>query len=407
MYTIANLKSDVAARLHGTTINSIQNFYGLCNMAASDVLLRIDPQETKRIVETPLIFNGVWDYACPTDLKGNRVIDIRPQITRYPNDVWVQQYNQAFDLTKSGFPSSWQPSFTINFNTALKSIRINSPNLLTGVVLNQVTSVNANGTWTVGGDATNLQQDNQNFLVGGGSLSFDLTGATGSGYLENTTNSAMNLNEQIYQATEFLYTSFPTAIDFNTVEFRWGSSTSDYYSYTTAVTQENLTFQNGWNILAFPWVNATTVGTPDSSSITYLRVTWNYDIAKPQYGVHLNTISSNMGQVLQMEYYSKCMFRDGITGAFKERVTSDADAINLDIEAYNIFTNRFLLLASQQKQGVDALSADEPFFQREYEQGIARYQALYKSEVQKPRSTYYAIPQQGTYGNYLGRWKFF
>ena len=403
-YTIARLKSDVAARLHGTTINSIQNFYGLCNSVASDILLRIDAQETKRIVETPPVFNGVWDYAIPVDLKGDRVIDIRPQFLRYPSDVWLQTYNQAFDLTKNNLPSSWQPQFTIVFNTAVKYIRISSPNLQPGVVLSQGDNPTSNGTWTAGGDANNLTVDNINFVNAGGSLKFDLDGITGTGYLENSTLEAVNLQEMINQAVQFVYTYLPTAADFNAIEFRWGSSPTDYYTASTTVTQENTVFQNAWNLLAFNWLGASTVGSPDVQNITYLRVTWNYDIGQAQTGVHLNGMSSIMGKILEMEYYSKYMFRDQ-AGTFKETVTSDTDVVNLDTEAYMIFVNRFLYLCAQQKQGAD-MGMDYNFFNDEYEKGIARYTGLYKSEVQKPRSTYYQQPGNN-YSGYLGRWIFY
>lgn len=404
MYTISRLKSDVAARLHGTTVNSIQNFYGLCNAVASDILLRIDPQETKRIVETPPIFNGVWNYAIPVDLKGNRVIDIRPQFLRYPQDVWLQVYNQAFDLSKNNLPGSWQPDMTIVYDSAIKYIRISSPNLVPGIVLSQGDNIQSNGTWSTGGDATNLQVDNINFVNAGGSLKFNLTGATGTGYLENSTLGAQNLQNNINQAVQFLYSYFPTGNEITSMELRWGSGASDYYSVTTSVTQENTTFQNAWNLLAFNWLGATVVGSPDVQNITYLRVTWNYTVGKAQTGMHLNGISSILGKILEMEYYSKYMFRDQ-AGTFKETVTSDTDIINLDTEAYMIFTNRFLYLAAQQKQGSD-MGFDFSFFDKEYENGIARYTALYKSEVQKPRSTYYQQPYP-TYTQYLGRWKFF
>ena len=216
-----------------------------------------------------------------------------------------------------------------------------------------------------------------------------------------STMGAQNLSDFLNQATQFLYTLLPTASGFSSVNLRWGSSSSNYYSVTTTVTQENTAFQNAWDLLAFAWLGASVVGSPDPTKITYLRVTWNYTGA--QTAVHLNSLTSNMGRVLEMEYYSKYAFRDGVTGAFKEKVTSDTDIVNLDTETYNIFMNRFLYLACQQKQGLDALFGDQPFFEKEYEQGIARYQALYKSEVQKPRSNYYNLPQQGNYGNYMGR----
>ena len=402
VYNILKLKSDVAAASHGTTINSIQNFYGLCNRAASDVLLRIDPQETKRLVETPPVFNGVWDYAIPSDLKGNRLIDIRPQITRYPGDLWLQLYNQAFDLSKNGLPSSWQPSFTINFNTSVKSIRINSPNLIPGVTVNFADGVTSNGTWITGGDASNLQTDNINFVSGSGSLKFDLAQGGSSGYVENSTMGAVDLSEMVNQAVNFVYSYLPTASSFTSITFRWGSSASDYYEVSTSVTQENTVFQNAWNLLSFNWLGASSVGVPNPSSIGYCRVTFNYD-GTAQTGVHVNGINSIMGRILEMEYYSNCLFRDD-GGTFKPEVTTDSDVVNLGQEAYMVFFNRVMYLVAQQKQGVDASFFDASFFEKEYEYGIKRYSTMYPSEVQKPRSTYYKRPTQGQYTSYMGQW---
>lgn len=72
-YTVTQLKSDLTSALHGTTLNKVQNVNGMIQRASADLLLEVDPMETKRIVPlfTP-IFNKVYDYALPSDLKGNK-----------------------------------------------------------------------------------------------------------------------------------------------------------------------------------------------------------------------------------------------------------------------------------------------------------------------------------------------
>ena len=89
--------------LHGTTLNQIQDIYGVFYRAARQVLADIDPQETICIETTNPIFSGVWDYPVPVDLKGNKIIDIAPQINRLPSQIANQSYNQQFDTTK--YPS--------------------------------------------------------------------------------------------------------------------------------------------------------------------------------------------------------------------------------------------------------------------------------------------------------------
>ena len=82
-YSITQANADLAAMLHGTNLNKIQGLNNLHNRTARQLLADIDPMETirKTLTTTPL-YNAVWDYACPSDLKGNRIIDISPQYIR-------------------------------------------------------------------------------------------------------------------------------------------------------------------------------------------------------------------------------------------------------------------------------------------------------------------------------------
>lgn len=398
-YSITTCSADLEGMLHGSTLNQITNLYGVFNRAGRQLLLDIDPQETKRIVEfTNPIFYQVYDYACPTDLKGNKVIDIRPQIMRYPRDIYSQAYNQAFDVAKSWV---WNDQFTINFNTAVKTIRINSPALPQGVVINEASSVTGNGTWAVGGGASSIDETNIRYINFGGSLEFNLDAASATGYIENSTMTAVDLSDQLNQGTEFVYVYLPDASDVTAVELRWGSSSANYYSRSASVNQQGNAFEDGWNLLSFAWDGASTTGTPDSSAIDYLRLTFTYN-STLQTGVLVNSFASRMGSILECEYYSKYLFRDSSTGAFQETVTADSNLVNLDTESYNLFLYQVAIQASQQQQGVNALQFDGKFFKDAYKDGVARYTAMYKSEVQKPQSMYYAKPNP-SYSQYFNR----
>ncbi len=390
-YSVQNLKNDIVAMLHGTTLDQVVNPNALINRAARDLILDVDPQETKRIQLLP-IFNSVYDYSCFSDLKGNAAIDIAPQVNRQWSDYYSQQYNQDFDLGKL---TTLRDSFTVLFNTATKSLRINSPTLTAPTIINQASSTSNNGTWTADGViATNLTANNTNFQSGGGALQFSL--ATGTGYIVNSSSGSVDISAMLNQGSLFLYAYLPTGSQITSVTLAWGSSASNYYSVAVTTNQLGVAFNNGWNLLQFPWLGATVTGTPDDTDITYLKV--SLVATATQTGVLINNIFAVMPLLCQIEYYSKYMFRDNTTGAFLETVTDDSNLINLDTDTYDLFLYKCGYLLAQQTQGMDALMYDANFFQNEYQSKLERYKALYKSEKQIPQATYYYKPQ-ANYGD--------
>lgn len=475
-YSILDLKNDLTGVTHNTQLNQITNLDGLIDRAARQLLLDVDPQETKRTQEfvTP-IFNTVYDYPIADDVKGNKIIDIFPQVQRLPRDIWLQSYNQAFDVAKQNI-FSLMNMFTLNFNTGLKTLRVNAPFLNAPVIIDNIEAISENGTWSVGSDASNLAINNTNFVQGAGSLQFDLsisagavntmgtlvggtgysngtvgvtggsgTGATitigtaagivnsvtlangGEGYqvgnvltlnsgnhnatvtivsitplgtLTNSTLTAVNLSSVVNQASFFTYLYFPTGASVDSVTLRVGSSSSNYYELNVGENQQDNSFVNGWNLLEFPWATMSTTGSPTSSSITYAKIIIHNNAALT--GCLANGLDSILGTILSYEYYSKFLFRDSSTGAFQETVTDDSNLINLDTESYNLLFNKVAHFAMQQLQGLDATFYDGTFFLNEYQGALARYKAMYKSELQKPQSSYYPMPRNN-YGRYFGR----
>lgn len=387
---ISTFKNNLTRELHGTTLNKVTDIDGLINSGARDLLLDVDANETIRII--PLasqVFNSVYDYPAPTDLKGTRIIDIRPQVNRLADSVFGAVYNQSFDITKGNW---WRDILTVNFNTAVKSLRLSAPTLLPPTVLNSVSSLTDQGTWAAGSSASNLAVDTVNFVTNNASLSFDLASSGSTGYLENSTMPDIDISSFKNQGTIFLYTFLPTAASFTNVKLRWGSSSSNYYEVTATTTQQGTTFQDGWNLLKFTWLGATQVGTPDNTDFEYLRITWTYN-GTAQTAVRLSQVTIGLGSILEIEYYSKYLFRDASTGAFQETVTDDTNLINLDTESYNLLLYKVSELMAQQTQGLDAMFYDGNFYTQRYQNALAKYQGMYKSQVQKPQSTYYRKPQ--------------
>lgn len=389
-YSITQANSDLSSVLHGTTLSKVTNINNLHNRTARQLLLDLDPLETERksLLATPL-FNQVWDYSCPTDLKGNKVIDISSQFERYPNLVIAQTYQQQFDTSKNNWNA---PLFTIQFNNAVKTIRINDISLPQGVVLDTCEAV---GNWSAGGTASNVRIDNVNFAVGSGSVKFDMT--TGTGSISETLSSTLDLSAQYNQSSLFYYLYLPAAA--TSTEIRFGSDASNYYSIVNTVAYDGTALGVGWNLIGGTWLGATVVGSPVKTAIKYLYVGVT---GSNLTGVSVDNIVSDMGLYRTIRYYSKYLYRDATTGAFQETVTDNSNLINLDTESYNLYFNLLAFYATQQIQGLDAMFFDSNFFGQEYQKGVTRYTSMNKSQISKPHDAYYQ-QKRGGYGKFLGR----
>ncbi len=398
-YSVTQCETDLQGMLHGTTNNQITGLTQLINRAGRQLLLDCDPQETIRMVPiASAIYGGVYDYPLPTDVKGNKVIDIRPQYQRSPMDMAIQEYSQDFDLYKS---ITQIQNFNINFNTSVKTLRLNIPQMNQGTTVNAADGINDNGTWSTFGTASNLQADSVNFISPSSSLSFDLaTGGNPSvGGVENSTMEAQDLTNYLNQGANFWWAFLPTASNFINMKLRLGSSATDYYEWTVTADFSNNTWVNGWNQQGPAWLGATVVGSPDITNIVYCRVTYTYD-GTAQTSVRLNQIVSNLGSIFNIEYYSKYIFRSSTTGAYQETVLSDNDLINLDTETYNLFLDLVFMFAVQQQLSEEG-AYDMNEIKQKYQSDLARYKSMYKSQISKPSSQYYR-PRQASQQQWLG-----
>jgi len=387
-YTVSNLKADLTAALHGTTLNKVQSVNGLIQRAGSELLLEVDPMETKRIAELASpIFAKIYDYALPVDLKGTKIIDIRPQANRNILDRYVQEYNQEFSLNKEYVMN---PNFTVQHNTGLKTIRISNNLLINGLLLNLADDISSNGTWVVSGGGSNLRQDYLRYVDGcESSIAFDIAGT--QAILTNSTMTPIDCSTQSNESHIFFFVYLPTAAPFATIQIKWGTDAANYWTQILNQTNVGTVFEDGWNLLDADWKSAAVFGAPSNTSIGYLQITYSYALST-QTAVRLNSIYSRLGIISEIEYYSKYLYQDATTGAFQETITDDSNLINLDTESRNLLYLLTGVHIVQQIQGLDAMFFDSNFFQQQYDRELAMYKAQYKSEWQKPRSQYYSMP---------------
>jgi hypothetical protein len=394
---VLTLKSELAGIIHGTTLNKITNLNGVINRAVRQLLIDIDPVETTREIALGPIYDSVYDYSCPSDLKGNGMIDIKPQVQRSLRDRYPQTYSQEFDIYKE---YTRQPNHQVNIHNAIKTLRITSPLINTGILLTQADTLTGSETYT--GTATSFTIDNVNYAGGSGAVTFNLP-ASASSYVDIVSTQQKDLTTHNNLGSIFMYVYLPVAANFTSIQLRWGSDASNYwYSPLITTTQEGTVFQNGWNFISTPWTSATQVGSPDITKVDTYKIIFNYN-STVQTGVKINSFYSRLGQQMIGRYYSKYLFRNASTGAWQETITSidDSELINLDTESYNLLLYLVAIYSVQQAFNGTAKS-DTDFFEKKYEDALSRYRGLYKSERNKPKTQYYRKPAP-SWRRYFGR----
>ena len=389
-FTIAQVKADLTGMVHSTTIGKITNPNQVFERAARNLLAKIDPDDTIRTIQiTNAVHDEIYDYSAPDDLKGKKIIDLRPQVNRSMADNFSQRGIKEFDLFKD------TSSFSIRHNNGVKTLRL-AASLSGAEELNECDSLTANGTWAAGGDATNLTVDTLNYLSGAGSLNFDLTGGATTGYLENSTITAVDLSDLEDVGSIFVRVFIPSTSQSNVASFtlNWGSSSSAYWSDTITSPHDQSTFKTGWQILRFDWDGATKTLSPSSSAIDYLKLTVTVTVATADTDFRVDKFGASSGEIWELEYYSDYLFKTS-AGTWQQTTADDNDYVNLDTDALNIFEYECLLAISQQNQGEDAVF-DRNFAKEQlYGDNTMTNPGLYSKYLEDHMSQ--AIPERKTY----------
>ncbi len=391
-YTIAQLKSDWEALLHGTSLSDIQNPNDIINRAARDCLADCDFMETKRVSQfAPGIFDkdtGVYNYLIPADLKLNKVIDIRPQVNRFIGNNPIQHASKEFDLYKA------VSSISIDMDTGLKFIRISVAGLPPAVFNDFEAVTGSNGTNAADGViATSLNADTLYKVSGSASLSFTLSGA-GTGTITNSTLSSTDLLSTKWSgvASVFLWVYIPAnPSSLTSVALKWGSSASAYWSASATSNFWSQAFVTGWNLLEFTWP-VTSTGSPDASKLTYMQASFTWT-GSAQTNFRVDRMFFALPTIYEMVYYSKYIFQNA-SGSWIETTSNDTDLVNLDTDSYNILLYKCAELAGLQVQQAipmrgKMINFDFSTYGSMYDAAVARYKSNYRSEVLKVTGTYY------------------
>ena len=392
METIATLKADLARKLHGISLSKVESPYNTIAEAGRNLLQRLDPQETIRTeaIENAL-FDNIYLYTSPSNLKGDKIIDLSPTDGRVRGDNYTKVLIEEFERNKT------RKNFTVRYKNGAKFLKLNE-DVRTGTLT--ISECNSTTGWAASSSATNLTLDQVSSLTGSASLNFDINDSSATAVLENSTLDDVDLSAFENEYAIFVWLYIPDATLITNQILLIGNDSSNYVSKTVTSAHAH-NYVNGWNLLRFDLRDASETGTVDWSAIDFFRLTITHNRAGDT-DFRLDSILAGVGETYEATYYGDALFR-GTNGTWKTTPTSDTDVVQLEVDAYNILLYECAYVLSQELQGENG-QFDETYFRRLLDGdgsslGMYKmYHGSYPSQNKKARSTYYSL-SKGVYGS--------
>lgn len=348
------------------------------NMAARMVLDEVDLRSTKRRTTlSPNLFTDVHQYAAPSDLKGQKIISVAPQVNR------ERASEVAFVLPDEFYRRLDPRAVAVDDRDAVRKILANfqaSPRDAT--VLDSMDSATG---WSATGDATAVSAEATDAVVGAGAVEFNIgAGGTTAAGIEKSTLPSTDISAAL-DASVFVWAYIVSTTNVTGFTLRLGSDSSNYLAKSVTAPHDYTAFQNGWNLLRFDLASASTTGSPVTTAVTYARVFMDKATGKiNETGYRFDHLVLRRGAVYPVVYYSKYAWRTA-AGAWLENATADTDVLNADTDEFELFVAKGIELAAGE--------IDEEELERKWNKrfvGLAsNYLADNPSEALLLTSTYY------------------
>jgi len=312
-------------------------FLAIANRAVRDILADVDLRSSKRSVAlSPNLFDDVYHYTCPSDLKGNKIIDVQPQRNRTRFDHWILVTQEEFDRRKEIRKDNYFVAISRDdlTNKLLLSHPIDDTSITIG-------SLNAVGDWLLYGDGTNLTTDVTNYVTGSGSINWDISAAGGTtAGIYNDSIATFDISPYASLGYAFVWVYVTSTTDLTNFILRIGSSSAAYYSITITTNNEGNAFYNGWNLLRFSFTNATETGTVDKDGCDYAAIYMTKDSGKTsETDYRFDNLVLKIGNHYNTVYYSRYFWQSS-GGTYLEDATATTDYINVETDEIGLIEEK-------------------------------------------------------------------
>ena len=403
-FSRSDLTNDVNDMIKGSMSSTTQQDR-IFERAIRDVISDIDFYSTKRRVPLSIdganavyseTTDGTYDsdvrsdileeeddyfFHCPTDLKGNAVVDIR------------KRYDKGFDpfclttpeefLRKKSY-SEEMVALDVN-QFSMKKLMVSGIEDIDTEMIHNCDTYDGDGTWAAdGAQITAVATETSNYVEGIGAIGFTtVTGAIAGGTLTVSDMTAVDISDYEDHSV-YVWVYIPMATDLTSFTLKWGSSSAAYFSRTVTKTHDGVSFFVGWNLLRFPWADATETGTVVETAIDYLQLTVIKGASNTgTTGWIMDRIIAQEDSEFDVIYYTDHPWQN-TSGVYLMESTSDTDLLNADLTEYNLY----VLKAAQYCSGFLDEERGEEKYRAEYEKRKQDYISQHPSERMNLTTSY-------------------
>lgn len=381
-YTYTNLKDQIVDPVIHPNVGSQVTISNVIDRAVRMVFLDCDFRSSqRRSTITPNIFDDVYDYTAPSDLKDLAVIDIIPQVNRKLSSRMNLVTPEFFDRKKLYYDNL----VTVTDDDFVRQLRLSIDADDTKAKIAGFDSTTSDGSnWALFGDATNVVSDTDNYVDGGGSVKFDLVGSGTTAGLQNAGITSFDITDYLNNGVALVWIYVNSTTNLTNFIIRLGSDPSNYYSITATVASDGNAFRAGWNLIRWNFSSKSTTGTPTDTAIDFCAIYMTKTSGKDDDGYRLDDLQLHIGEIFDVLYYTKYPWQTS-SGVYTENSAgSTTMLINADTDEFDLMVMKGKVETFRELRDYEQMNAAEA----EYQKMKKRYEYSHKSRRLKFYDSY-------------------
>lgn len=319
---------------------------------------------------SPSLMDNQYDYSLPADVKGDNIIDFRPQNTDSRDEFEEYHYTtpEEFDRRKR----VERNLFTVLTNDLVNTLRISADVEDITAEVSTLEDTNWRTFDSTSVNDSDVKVDNDDYIEGAGAIRFqtDTTDSTDSVVgIQNTRITQFDISQFLARGSAFANAKLVTAdTGIHQVTLRLGSDSANYYQVSDSNQNDCSPFVTGWNKIRWDFQNKTTVGSPQDTAIDYAALFWSRDTTTVAL-LHLNdtdwgfdNLFLKRGKYYLLSYYTSRPWQDTAFG-LTENSANDSSALMVQSDEFELIMLKMAEHASNYLRD----SVDEANYAKKYE----------------------------------------